>query len=294
MSKKRLERLDSVPEAYTKRVAKSQSELFRKVVALIESLERKNGDIVISEKNLTKVSTIINELRATLSSSEYFKATKSFIKEFNTQAGLVEADFKAIDMMATDLSKAVFLSAKNDAIQSLLSESALTQELMRPLQKTLNNAISTGASYHDTVDALRSITVGDSERLGKLHRYSKQIASDAFAVSDRNYSRSIAKENGAVWYRYLGGTIADTRDFCSQRDGNYYHENEVMEWADDDWQGKISGTNSSNIFSNLGGYNCKHSLVAVSVFAVPSDVIQRNIENGNFEPTENEAKILGL
>lgn len=290
----RLDRLESVPDSYNKRVAKSQPEIFKTVMGLIDSLDRKDGQILITESNLTKVNQIINDLKGTLSESKYFKSTISFIKEFNEQARLIDLDFAALNIEPNDVNVAVLQTAKNEAIQALLSESALTQEYYRPLQKILNNSISNGASYADTVDAIRSITVGDTERLGLLHRYAGQIASDAFATSDRNYSHSIAEENGVEWYRYQGGLIADSRDFCTQRNGKFYHKKEIEDWGDLTWQGQIRGTNSSNIFSNLGGHNCKHSLVAVSIVSVPKSVIKRNIASGNFIPSDFERESLGL
>ena len=66
----------------------------------------------------------------------------------------------------------------------------------------------------------------------------------------------------------------------------------VANKLDFNWQGKMYGTNESTIFVTAGGYNCQHSIMPVSVFAVPKADIERNIKNGNFEPSAVEQRLL--
>jgi hypothetical protein len=39
------------------------------------------------------------------------------------------------------------------------------------------------------------------------------------------------------------------------------------------------------IFVFVAGYNCSHEMVPVHILIVPKDVIDRNIENGNYKPS---------
>jgi len=124
----------------------------------------------------------------------------------------------------------------------------------------------------------------------------KRVAYDAFAVSDRTYTNTVSNVLGIEWYFYSGGTIDDTRDFCQERIGKYFHKKEVEGWGENKsccglkypnsngWQGRNTLTNKTTIFTLAGGYNCKHSISPVSLRSVPKSVVQRNIENGNYKP----------
>ena len=130
---------------------------------------------------------------------------------------------------------------------------------------------------------LRLHILGDNKRLGGLERYTSQITRDALNQFSRNYNQAISVDLGMQWYYYSGTVIEDTRSYCQQRAGKYFHKNEV-EQVPAEWSGRISGTNSSNIFINAGGFNCRHLWMPVLINVVPDSVVQRNIANGNYRP----------
>ena len=53
-------------------------------------------------------------------------------------------------------------------------------------------------------------------------------------------------------------------------------------------------TDPQTIFAYVGGYNCQHSLLPVSVFSVPKIAIQDAIEKGYYKPDAATRKELGL
>lgn len=276
-------RLESVPNKFNSAVSKSQKEIFEEILTLLDGLEKKDGQIVLSASNIKEVEDIIEELKKVFYGSDYVEAVRDFAKEFDTQGeitrDLFEKSFKNAEF--TELSTAVLKSEKKTAVESLLG-SSIDKEFFNPIKSTIQDAVNSGSSLKDLISNIRTITEGDEERLGKLSRYANQISSDAFATSDRAYTNSIAKEIDAEWYRYVGGLLDDSRDFCVHRNNNYYHKKEVEGWADENWQGKSIETDASTIFIWLGGYNCKHSLIPVPLSQVPPEVVERNIQSGNF------------
>lgn len=56
-------------------------------------------------------------------------------------------------------------------------------------------------------------------------------------------------------FTYNGGLIAESREFCQQRDGKEFWVYQGKEWNDLDWRGKIPGV---DFFVQCGGYNCRH------------------------------------
>ena len=83
----------------------------------------------------------------------------------------------------------------------------------------------------------------------------------------------------------------------------YYHKKEVELLGDgkeingvnlppQELKGRIKGTNKSNIFINRGGWNCRHFFSPISVRYVPKEVLKRNLDNGNWTPTDRELRFL--
>jgi hypothetical protein len=83
-------------------------------------------------------------------------------------------------------------------------------------------------------------------------------------VFNREYMQTITEDLGIGHYRYRGTKIAESRPFCVARAGKVYTKQEVEAWAALGWQGKMSGTNKTTIFSSCGGYNCRHLLQPIS------------------------------
>ena len=125
-----------------------------------------------------------------------------------------------------------------------------------------------------------------SDLTGKLLQYSKQIAYDSIATADRAYTSAVAEDLGNDWFYYAGGLLKTSREFCIERHNQYYHFKEVESWAGLNWDGKMENTTPQNIWENLGGYNCNHAIIPVSIDQVPKSVLKRNINSGNYVPTE--------
>jgi len=67
-----------------------------------------------------------------------------------------------------------------------------------------------------------------------------------------------AKKYDYKKFRYEGGLISDSRDFCVERDGHEFFIEDGKSWNEYEWKGKIPGV---DFFVQVGGYNCRHWLV---------------------------------
>jgi len=295
-------RFDSVPNNYVNAVAKSQTEIFDGILVLLGRLERDAANNILpTADNLRTVDLIVDQTKLVLQGSSYVNALNGFMGEFDKQAILNNSYFnKSFGTSTTELATQLLFNAKRTATINLLG-APLDGEFYEPIRVALTNSVNSNASLQETISSIRLITEGDEQVLGRLNRYASQIASDAFTQTDRSYTLSLGEETGAQFYRYVGGLLSDSRKFCVSRDRKYYHKKEIQLWPTtqggtlsnptprgSEWQGRIGTTNSSTIFIDCGGFNCKHSLLPVSVLSVPESVINRNIANGNFKPTEAE------
>lgn len=178
--------------------------------------------------------------------------------------------------------EAIKETAKLQALTDLLDEGVDVNFINKIIEKLQIN-IANNSQLSDLIDELRLFVIGDAERLGTLKRYIKQVSTDSLSQFSANYQQVLTQNLGLEFYKYSGNTIEDTRPFCRQRVNKIFHKKEIEKWAGLTWQGKIKGTNSSNIFIYRGGWNCRHQLIGINTIFVPKTVIRRNIANGNYK-----------
>jgi hypothetical protein len=104
-------------------------------------------------------------------------------------------------------------------------------------------------------------TIYARDKVGNnLRRYATSYAHDSLMQFSASANVSIGNELGIDKWEYYGDSILDTRDWCRNHEGRIMTTQEIRdEWASSDWQGKQAG----DPFIVRGGYNCRHSWVAV-------------------------------
>lgn len=292
----KVDRLESIPDELLSRLDKVQKQVFPEVLELLNLVERdKGGFIILSDKNIQLLSVIQGQLRDVLLGSEYIQVVDEFVSEFEVQAGVSNALFKETfkDFISDGKASKLVTLAQARATKIFvdgIADAAFADQIYNHLDL----AIANSASYAETVREIQGLVLGDSEQDGKILQYAKQIAHDQFALSDRSYTSAVSEELEAEWFLYAGSVISTSREFCVERHNHYYYYKEIQNWASEDWDGKIPGTNAQTIFTTLAGFNCRHSLIPVSISSVPKKDILRAMNEGLFTPSEFEIQELGL
>ena len=303
----RISRLESVPNELLTVIDRNNKAAFNAILDELSKLETADGKIIASKENLARVNFIIERLKRALLNKEYVDAIKAFAGEIATQAQINDKILeKTVGTFEDDeLYSQTIKNAQKNALL-LLDESAIATSVLQPVSEILSNSILTSTSYLQSVEALRTNLVGENAVLTK---YAGQIVKDAFAVSDRQYVQLTAKSHGIEFYRWDGGKVEDTREFCRERAGKVFHQKEIAEWGRGKntrsefqrpkylyttsagvkvyWEGMNYDTNSATIFSYFGGYNCNHVAVPIATEYVSADVKKRAEELGYYEPVED-------
>lgn len=287
--KKKLKRLETVPDEFLNGIEKVEKQYYSEVVKLLARLKTVNGNLVLSEENRLILSEIESQLKGLLLKTSYSSLTEDFISSISKQAKITDDFLKAEFTTAAEAK--IITEAGNTTLQHIrrnalydLMEKPIDVRFVDAVFKVIDDNTVAGASFAETLSALQTTILGDTQTNGKLMQYSKQVAHDLFALSDRQYTKEVSEKLGVQWYFYSGNTIKTSRPFCVTRHNKYFHKKEVEKWADmEEWNGRIDGTNEKTIFVYAGGYGCRHSILPVSIVSVPNDVIQRNINNGNYK-----------
>ena len=278
-------RLVSVPNKFYSNVEKSENQIYSRLLELLSKLKTdKDGNFTRTIANLNLSEQINKELKNVVYGSEYLKAVAVFAGEFKDQEKENNKYFEKAfpEFVETDMAKEIVKVSQRQAVE-LLTGGSLDVAFFDPIKRVVVDAVETGASFTETIKAIRGVAMGQGDKEGKLLTYSKQIAHDSFALADRAYTDTIAIDLGAQWYYYSGDVLPTSREFCLVRHNKYFNKKEIEKWADLNWDGKFLGTNPRTIFKVAGGYNCGHSIMPVSISVVPKDVIDRNIANGNYK-----------
>lgn len=286
--KAKVDALQNVPIAWANGVMRLQPTILARMQLLTSQLATDgDGNLLLDVANLARVDEIITELARFLTRSEYVQLVEGVAEEFVLQQGRTIAYFEAATgsvPVTTGFAATRYAQATDAAIRNI-AQNIPTQYLATPLRNTLLEGISSGSSYTDLLQNVQSIIIGNDVNEGNLLRYSRQIVSDSLSVTDREFTNIVANDLGLTWYLYAGGEISTTRCFCDERNGRYYHAEEIKAWGrgeglgtcatKDGWAGMFKGTNESTIFAYAGGYNCQHSWLPVSEAVVPQEDIER-------------------
>lgn len=287
---------------FLKGVDKSQKGIFNRLLAIVKGVETDDlGNIKQTVKNLKLLGKIRKTIENEIITEAYINRVDSLSNQFPAIAELNNRYFKTIEAAFNpnrELFKEVIKNSVNSIRVSLL-ESGISENVINPIVRIVDDSVTNGATFSDMVDELRIIIKGDSERLGGLMRHSKQITQDALNQFNATYNETIARDLDLEWYFYSGGKRRTSRPFCKKYAGRYFHKKEVEDFGNkkdldgtglcggskksDLCAGRVKATNKSNIFKYRGGHNCRHIYKPTLVDSVPKSVVNRNIKKGYYE-----------
>lgn len=280
------ELVDAATGSLEKVVSQTQRRLLDEMQTMLSRLELDdNGNIIQNQANRKILGKLDGYYDRAFSETGYYNKLNDFAGNIVDLTASNNEYFSSVLETFTPDSQFVKALQKDaiGTIETLLANDGLEAQLKQPLRQILSQNINSGATYSDMLKQVRQFIIGNADREGHLLRYSKQISMDALFNYSRALQESIATKSGLQFAIYSGGVIRDSRDFCRQRTGNFYHKKEIESWAKLEWAGKRAGTTASTIFIYAGGYNCSHSIIYVSEAVVPKSVIEAAKKKGYYQ-----------
>ncbi len=278
--------INKAEKLFSAQIQKTQQALFDQMQLLLSRLElTSEGTIKQSQSNRAILAKAEEYFKKAFNQSGYYETLGNFTDDIISVTAATEAYFTTIiDVFTIDAQYIKSLQRQTiGQIESLLANEGLEAMVKQPIMNILNQNINTGAKYSDLVQQIKQFTIGDAEYVGKLKSYSGQIVTDTLFNFSRGLQEAVSNNSDLQFIVYLGGLVTDSREFCVERAGSYFHYKEVQQWASLEWAGQRQGTNESTIFIYAGGYRCQHQIIYVSEFVVPKEVILRAKELGMYE-----------
>lgn len=277
--------LESSVDDFTKAVPGIQDQIFAQVTKLIKELEVSNGRIKNNIANIRTVGKIKTELRKIILSKDYLKNVAKYIKQFETVTALQNRYFNSLQ--AEYSPGKIYEEIKAQAVESAmesLTESGITQNVIKPIQDILRQNITGGGTIAKFVGQMREFITNTDAGDGKLLKYSKQIVTDSINQYNRQYGQIVSDDLGWNWFEYSGSIIKTSREFCIHMvKKRYVHRSEFSTVLKGDIDGKkipvsdrtglpyglIDGTDQYNFPVLAGGYQCGHLVRPIPDVIVP-------------------------
>jgi len=285
-----LKTIDEAVTSFNSSIPQTQKKAFAKVVEMLNDLDKSNGKVKITVKNLKIIRAIRQELESIIVSKEYKNKVELFEIAFDEVEDLNKKYFSKI---ATEFDpRTLFDEIKINTIESVKENLLLTgikANVVNKLSDILNQNITSGARFEDLTDQVRIFLTDTKEGDGALVRYAKTYTTDALNQYNAQYTATATDDLGLEWYKYVGSLLTTSRPFCkslieAKKQGmEYIHRSQFKNLLKGDINGKqiginektdlpygmIAGTNEFNLTVNRGGYGCGHQLMPVSSAIVP-------------------------
>lgn len=281
--------LDGTVDTFIAATNAAEREALDGLIALLDDLEYGSGGSVRqTAANLRRVADFRAEATRILNSGSFASAVTEYAAAYGAIQRLANQYFETA--VANFTVPAVLNALREQAVSQAvgtLAGAGLDAGVSAQIERLLLANISTGATKAQLAGALRQNLLSLPGTNGILARYSETYTDTALHTFARQYMDLAAGDLGLDWYLYEGSKKETSRPFCVKFAGKFWHRREVENMgrglqpsgntplSGDELQGRIKGTNASSIFSNAGGWRCRHIFIPVAIEAVPESAIAR-------------------
>lgn len=242
--------IDSAIDSNEALLQASLERVNRKIAALIAKLEDDGGLMLADQLNLERALNMRVEIAGAY--AEYNTAIESVVNTYTQAATNVVADLGVSFQFSradTDLVNAMIADTRVQLLQSAIANAA-------EISNMTYVAVVSGASKEELILQTAQMLIGGTTKNGKpLVNYAKTIASTNYMSVNNVVNKRIGERMGVKKWKYTGTLITDSRPFCVERAGKVFTTEEVNGWNALSWGGK-----AGNVWTNCGGYRCRHSL----------------------------------
>lgn len=276
--------LDRLTDEHERRLKKALVESERKILRLMERLERTaDGRIKGPAWTLKQAQKIHAKLAPTI--MDGFGGVYSYLGE---AYGEIEAYVLELLKTGFDVPEA-FSTIEKQSLRILRDQQfkvyrTLTDDTVDKIAQHIYSAVLTGWSYDDLTEHIAAAITGYRDIRGRsLAMHAGTYAQDSLMEYYQSAENLKAKDSGVDKYvLYFGNVIRDSREFCIARAGKVFTKEEVDGWQDLDWAGKKPG----DVWINRGGYRCRHKML----FVKPEWVPDGQISMGDYFDEEGKIK----
>lgn len=280
---------EAAAEALLMAIEDFRSRLSQRVLTIASGIETDSaGRIVSSPANIARVDELISAMKGEFLDVEFVEAVTTYVESMDSVTAQVSRSFDAFDGLDEDVLTAISRRYKLETAAAITDPETYARALWSPMADRLIYAVA-------TAEVLRNALSGASDTVttDAIVAPVAPIVESAPIMMQRAETAAAIEQVGAEFFFFQGRPIKSTRRWCKEREGKYWHIEEIREWgrqakAGKEWDGMVEGTDENTIFIHLGGWfglrnSCRHILVPVLRSAVPKEDLDRMREKGLIE-----------
>ena len=287
--------LDKLRVKFEKTTIRLQMSLFEKAISdIVTRLDVKNGELLETANNyrliteLDKLYNSFNALSAATMLPQIIKGTEA-ISTLNN--GLFRVTIEVPDRFEKIIESTKKITDLRLGLRGgKMVRGGFLMSMLKSdpteFKKFLSKAITSQMPVKEFIGSIKTMIVGDEEKIGSLQKQFQRFAFDVYGQYDAAYNRSMAEDLGLKYFAYQGNIIEDSRDFCVAHYNKVWTIEEAEEWpewtpakgiAEDQFPaGYVIKSKKPNEVPSylgypgydplidIGGYNCRHILAYIS------------------------------
>lgn len=243
--------LDTTSAEVQAKLRKVMDEMRAEMRRIVRELRYRDGLILRDAINLSTINNAMRNINQILEKSGF----DDLIKEQAKALGDLSA--KILEDGGKQGFAAKYSSTSSQAYEMLLAGASrgtlsLQSEVASTLERALLSSVSGTMDKSALLDTLES-------QLDISTRKAETLIDTTLRAFNRDLSVNYATENGVKWFAYMGPDDSINRDFCNHFVGTRVTLDILKEHEND--FGREGQPSPVTVY--LGGYNCRHSLVAL-------------------------------
>lgn len=266
-------------EMLVKRAGTLQSKLIGYVFdKIIDNLERDSKGIIKNTKANLRALQKMDRLYSSFIRDEFSKVLDTYVKDLSGIQTLNERYFAlTAETNVSDISKKIAAKlnvrlgiegnslTKGGFLDSFVNDKRILFDIKTRLQK----GIQAGEGINTLKKSVTKMVSGPEVADGKFQQYFKTYLTDTLHQYNNATSQGFADALKLNYAEYAGTKIKTTRPFCAHRYGKVFTRDEIKKFGTasdtyggyfEDRPGDFAGkTENYDPFTDLGGYNCRHS-----------------------------------
>ena len=251
--------LDKLSKREKKALVAAIKTLEKRIVKLVEKLEREDGRLVSTQVNLKQAQALHAQI-GTLVDSIYGATVSRYVRK--DLARVVKRSEGYLSAITGEPQK--FAGVDKTFIRELTKLNlaqfeTLGSQSVDKVAKAMYEHLIGGGDFNSLKKTIRGVLTGHKDVLGRpMTQYAKQMAFD----TSRNFSNQVilAKADAIGLDRliFYGDVIESSRPWCRRHAGKVFTEAEIAKLDKQTWVGK-----SGPWRTHRGGYSCRHGWVPV-------------------------------
>jgi len=229
-----------------------------RIADLIAELEQNGGVLVNKQANLAKALSMRAEI-ATVFAEEFDGVSADVV------ASLSEAAREAVQELEAVGVSSAFTKADGELVRLMLEDvgaeiDGLSMRAQSEISQSIYKNVVAASPRSYLKAEVEQLLVGKKDIRGvPMVVHAETIARTRLMEINSLLTLKKANEAGVTKFKYVGGLVRDSRQWCKEHVGKIYTLNEIMGWEKIQWAGKKAG----NPFIVRGGWNCIHRWRAV-------------------------------